>query len=99
METIKNIVYSENLLGSEEDIDFFSLIFRITKLNNRLNVLEIFNFLLNKDKEKVISEKKYYCVNPENKILDLLSQKGAIDLDKYIQKIEKKYMNVWLLFI
>lgn len=94
METIKNIVYSENLLGSEEDIDFFSLIFRITKLNNRLNVLEIFNFLLNKDKEKVISEKKYYCVNPENKILDLLSQKGAIDLDKYIQKIEKKYMNV-----
>ena len=94
METIKNIVYSENLLGSEEDIDFFSLIFRITKLNNRLNVLEIFNFLLHKDKEKVISEKKYYCVNPENKILDLLSQKGAIDLDKYIQKIEKKYMNV-----
>ena len=94
METIKNIVYSENLLGSEEDIDFFSLIFRITKLNNRLNVLEIFNFLLNKDKEKVISEKKYYCVNPENKILDLLSQKGAIDLDKYIQKIEKKYMNI-----
>ena len=51
-------------------------------------------FLLNKDIEKVISEKKYYCVNPENKILDLLSQKGAIDLDKYIQKIEKKYMNV-----
>ena len=94
METIKNIVYSENLLGSEEDIDFFSLIFRITKLNNRLNVLEIFNFLLNKDIEKVISEKKYYCVNPENKILDLLSQKGAIDLDKYIQKIEKKYMNI-----
>ena len=94
METIKNIVYSENLLGSEEDIDFFSSIFGITKLNNRLNELEIFNFLLNKDKEKVISEKKYYCVNPENKILDLLSQKGAIDLDKYIQKIEKKYMNV-----
>ena len=61
--------------------------------------MEIFNFLLNKDKEKVISEKKYYCVNPENKILDLLSQKGAIDLDKYIQKIEKKYMNVWLLII
>ena len=56
--------------------------------------MEIFNFLLNKDKEKVISEKKYYCVNPENKILDLLSQKGAIDLDKYIQKIEKKYMNI-----
>ena len=51
-------------------------------------------FLLNKDIEKVISEKKYYCVNPENKILDLLSQKGAIDLDKYIQKIEKKYMNI-----
>ena len=51
-------------------------------------------FLLNKDIEKVISEKKYYCVNPENKILDLLSQKGTIDLDKYIQKIEKKYMNV-----
>lgn len=51
-------------------------------------------FLLNKDIEKVISEKKYYCVNPENKILDLLSQKGAIDLDKYIQKIEKKYINV-----
>ena len=94
METIKNIVYSENLLGSEEDIDFFSSIFGITKLNNRLNELEIFNFLLNKDIEKVISEKKYYCVNPENKILDLLSQKGAIDLDKYIQKIEKKYMNV-----
>ena len=89
METIKNIVYSENLLGSEEDIDFFSSIFGITKLNNRLNELEIFNFLLNKDIEKVISEKKYYCVNPENKILDLLSQKGAIDLDKYIQKKEK----------
>lgn len=51
-------------------------------------------FLLNKDIEKVISEKKYYCVNPENKILDLLSQKGTIDLDKYIQKIEKKYMNI-----
>ena len=51
-------------------------------------------FLLNKDIEKVISEKKYYCVNPENKILDLLSQKGTIDLDKCVQKIEKKYMNV-----
>ena len=78
METIKNIVYSENLLGSEEDIDFFSLIFRITKLNNRLNELEIFNFLLNKDIEKVISEKKYYCVNPENKILDLFYKKEPL---------------------
>lgn len=96
-ETIKNIVYSENLLGSEQDIYLFSLIFGTTKYNNWLNILEIFSLLkngvLNIDKDidvdKIIHDKKYDCNNPEGKISDLLSEKGAVDLNKYIFRIEK----------
>ena len=39
METIKNIVYSENLLGSEEDIDFFSLIFGNYKIEQSVKCI------------------------------------------------------------
>ena len=101
-ETIKNIVYSENLLGSEQDIYLFSLIFGTTKYNDWLNILEIFSLLkngvLNIDKDidvdKIIHDKKYDCNNPEGKISDLLSEKGAVDLNKYIFRIEEKYLNI-----
>ena len=96
-ETLRNIVYSENLLGSEKDIYLFSLIFGTTKCNHWLNILEIFsllksgtfNFDENVDVDKIIYDKKYDCNDPERKISDLLSKKGAVDLDKYISKIEK----------
>ena len=44
--------------------------------------------------EEIISDKKYECDKAELKILELLKSKGAIDLDKYICKIDKKYMNI-----
>ena len=50
-ETIKNIVYSENLIGSEEDINFFALIFGTKKYQNWLNVLKLFDILNVIDKE------------------------------------------------
>lgn len=100
-ETIKNIVYSENILGSEEYIDFFALIFGTIKFQNWLNALEIFDYFLknyNSDKkfdiDRIISDKKYECNNPEKKILELLTNEGAINLDKYISKVDKKHMNI-----
>ena len=99
MGTFNNIVYSENLLGSEMDIFFFSLIFGTIKFNKWLNVLAIFDFLLkygnlNIDIDKIIYDKEYFYINPEKKILQLLSDEGAIDLDRYIHQIEKKYLNI-----
>ena len=80
-ETIKNIVYSENLLGSEKDIYLFSLIFGTTKYNDWLNILEIFSLLksgdlnIGVDEDEIIHDKKYDCNNPEIKILNLLTEK------------------------
>ena len=97
-ETIKNIIYSENILGSEEYIDFFLLIFGTTKFQDWLNALKIFDYFMNNYNsnkiDKIISDKKYKYDNPEKKILELLENKGAINLDKYISKINKRYMNI-----
>ena len=90
------------MLGSEKDIYLFSLIFGTTKYNDWLNILEIFSLLKSGtlkiykdlDEDKIICDKKYDCKDPERKILDLLSEKGAINLDKYISQIEKKYLNI-----
>ena len=46
------------------------------------------------DVDKLIHDKKYDCNNPEGKISDLLSEKGAVDLNKYIFRIEKNYLNI-----
>ena len=99
-ETIKNVVYSENILGSEENIYLFALIFGTREFQDWLNALEIFDYFNSKKDinniniEEIISDKKYECDKAELKILELLKSKGAIDLDKYICKIDKKYMNI-----
>ena len=96
-ETIKNVVYSENILGSEENIDFFALIFGTTEFQDWLNALEIFAYFLkncNFNIDEIVSNKKYEYDKPEKKILELLTSKGAINLDRYIIKIDKKYMNI-----
>lgn len=44
-ETIRNIIFTDNILGSEKDIDFYSLIFGTSIIQNWLNALELFDIL------------------------------------------------------
>ena len=74
-ETIKNVVYSENILGSEENIYLFALIFGTREFQDWLNALEIFDYFNSKkgiNIEEIISDKKYECDKAELKILELL---------------------------
>ena len=77
-ETIKNVVYSENILGSEENIYLFALIFGTREFQDWLNALEIFDYFNSKKDinniniEEIISDKKYECDKAELKILELL---------------------------
>ena len=100
-ETIRNIIFSENLLGSEKDIDFYSLIFGASKLNDWLNALVLLNIAINNndfkyfDIENVKSDPKYYCYNPKKEIIRLLNDKGAINIDRYIYNLPSEdYLHV-----
>ena len=44
-ETIRNIIFTDNILGSEKDIDFYSLIFGTSIIQNWLKALKLFDFL------------------------------------------------------
>jgi hypothetical protein len=102
-ETIRNIIFSKNLLGSEKDIDFYSLIFGASKYNDWLNALELLNIAIeninsqnfdfenfnsqNVDIENIKSDPKYYCSNPKKEIIKLLNDEGAIDIDRYMNQL------------
>ena len=105
-ETIRNIIFSENLLGSEKDIDFYSLIFGASKLNDWLNALVLLNIAINNndfkyfDIENVKSDPKYYCYNPIKEIIKLLNDKGAIDIDRYIYNLPSEdYLHVLVYYL
>jgi len=105
-ETIRNIIFSENLLGSEKDIDFYSLIFGASKLNDWLNALVLLNIAIDNndfkyfDIENVKSDPKYYCYNPKKEIIRLLNDKGAIDIDRYINNLPSEdYLHVLVYYL
>ena len=77
-DTINNIIFSEHLLGSEKDIDFYALMFGTTFKQNWLNILEIYNIVdkiqkkINEedyDINKIKFDKKYEIDNPKKKII------------------------------
>ena len=69
IETIRNVIFSDNILGSEKDIDFYSLIFGTSKIQNWLNALELFDILKENQNiiENIKSDPKYKCYYPQKK--------------------------------
>ena len=101
IDTIRNVIFSDNILGSEKDIDFYSLIFGTSKIQNWLNALELFDTLKENQNiiENIKSDPKYKCDNPQKKIIELLENEGAIDIDRYIKKLPSDYLHVLLYYI
>ena len=113
-ETIRNIIFSKNLLGSEKDIDFYSLIFGASKYNDWLNALELLNIAIENngfqnfdninsqkfDIETIKSDPKYDCSNPKQEIIKLLNDEGAIDIDRYMNQLPSEdYLHVLVYYL
>ena len=113
-ETIRNIIFSKNLLGSEKDIDFYSLIFGASKYNDWLNALELLNIAIenngfqnfeninsqNFDFVTIKSDPKYDCSNPKQEIIKLLNDEGAIDIDRYMNQLPSEdYLHVLVYYL
>ena len=107
--TISNIIFSEYLLGSEQDIDFYALMFGTTFKQKWLNILEIFNILdkimININEEdydinKIKFDKKYEIDNPKKELIYLLEKEGAINIDRFIKLIpSEEYLNILVYYL
>ena len=107
--TISNIIFSEYLLGSEQDIDFYALMFGTTFKQKWLNILEIYNILdkimININEEdydinKIKFDKKYEIDNPKKELKYLLEKEGAIEIDRFINLIpSEEYLNILVYYL
>ena len=108
-DTIRNIIFSEHLLGSEQDIDFYALMFGTTFKQDWLNILEVYNIVdkikntINEEDyviNKIKFDKKYEIDNPKRELKELLEKNGAIKIDRFIDKIpSEEYLNIIVYYL
>ena len=77
-ETIRNIIFSENLLGSEKDIDFYSLIFGASKLNDWLNALVLLNIAIDNIVANPFQPRKKFDEENLKSLAESIKRKGVL---------------------